>query len=119
MLFSLLKLPFVQKVELNHMSKQSRTVGCAYRAGVILKDINSYMGQTISSLSEEVLQEINNKLHKQQLLGIKLELIETKKIKRKNFKLYCELADIYKLQVPNKKEYLKQIEIIKSLSIKV
>ena len=117
MLFSLLKLPFVQKVEINHMSKKSRTINCTYKVGVILKDLGHFATQLESSIMCTLITEDNRVV--QQICDCLRELKDTGKIKSKNFRKLCEYSEIYKFQIPYKHEYLKQIQIIKSLSINV
>lgn len=116
MLFSILKLPFVQKVEINHMSKQSRTTSCTYKVSVILKDLGLFRKQLTTSINSAL---IDDKRIAQQVSDCLLELKETGKIKGKNFKRLCEYSEMYKFQIPYKHKYLEQIQIIKSLSINV
>lgn len=115
--FTILKLPFVQKIEIAHISKTSRTDNCLYRIWVHLKDINHFSKQLFSTITPESIVHIQDRRHIQQILDCLIELEKTGKIKNKNFKRLVEYADLYNLHIPNKKEYLKQIEILKSLSL--
>ena len=117
--FTILKLPFVKSIELNHMSKQSKTEHCAYRAGVILKDQDNFYQNLKGTITPELLLTIDNKRVVQQICDTLIEIEKTGKLKSKNFKRLCAYSEIYKFQIHNKKKYLQQIEILKALSINV
>ena len=118
MFFTVVKLPFVQKVEILKMSNKSRNQYCLYRCLVYLKDIAHFTTQIKGNIQAKAhLFKRNPERDYQQLTDMVIEFDETGKISSKKFKQLVEFDNKYGFGVPNKKELLKQIEIIKSLSM--